>query len=98
MSNITKINNTNKKIGLLAIVLAASLFVGTLAVAAMGYDNAYATFKKHTKKNDAGQAIAQPQESTQQSQDVAGLASVLSGNNVGLQLGLNTGNDALGQQ
>jgi hypothetical protein len=84
--------------GLLAVVLAASLFVGTLAVAAMGHDNAFATSKKHIKKNSLDQAIAQPQSSSQNSQCVSGLLSLVDCNNVAAQLGLNLGNLAGAQQ
>jgi hypothetical protein len=96
MSNITK----NHKMGIIAVVFA-SLFVGTLAISVIGHDNAFATHGKkniHVKSNDADQAIAQPQRSSQNSQCITGLISAIDCNNIGLQLGLNTGNDALGQQ
>ena len=101
MSNITKSN----KMGMLAVVLAASLFVGTLAISAIGHDNAYAGGSKHHKKTDvkvkengADQAIAQPQRSSQGAQCVSGSIMLFDCNNLGFQFGLNTGNEALGQQ
>ncbi len=96
MSNITKTN----KIGLLAVFLAASLFVATFAVIAT--DVAYAGNKHHGKKkvkiNEADQVIAQPQSSTQSSTCVSGIASIADCNNIAAQLDLNFGNNALGQQ
>ncbi len=92
MSNITKTN----KMGLLAVFIAASLFVGTFAV--IGTDVALATGKKKVKINEADQVIAQPQSSSQSSQCVSGVISAFDCNNVGLQFDLNTGNNALGQQ
>ncbi|MDQ4074227.1 MAG: hypothetical protein M3162_08000 [Thermoproteota archaeon] len=106
MSNITKTN----KMGLLAVFIAASLFVGTFAV--IGTEAAFADKKdkdgkdkdgkkKHGKKvkiNEADQVIAQPQSSTQSSTCISGVATALSCNNVAAQLNLNLGNNALGQQ
>ena len=84
--------------GIIAVVFA-SLFVGTLAISVMGHDNAYATSKKvHVKSNAGDQAIAQPQRSSQSGQCISGLISAIDCNNIGLQLGLNTGNNAFGQQ
>ena len=90
MSNITK----NNKIGLLAVFLAASLFVATFAV--IGTDVAFA--KKKVKINEAEQVIAQPQSSRQSSQCVSGLVSAIDCNNIAAQLDLNLGNNALGQR
>jgi hypothetical protein len=86
--------------GIIAIVFA-SLFVGTLAISAIGHDNAFATHGKkniHVKSNDADSVIAQPQRNSQNSQCVTGLLSLVDCNNVGAQLGLNLGSVATGQQ
>ena len=91
MSNITK----NHKIGLLAVFLIASLFVATLSIAATGNDAAYA---KKKKINEAEQEIEQDQENDQEAQCVSGTLAIVSCNQLGLQFGLNTGNQALGQQ
>jgi len=107
MSNITKTNN----MGLLAVFIAASLFLGTFAV--IGTDAAFADKKdkdgkdkdgkkKHGKKkvkiNEADQVIAQPQSSTQSSTCISGLVSAVNCNNIAAQLDLNLGNNALGQR
>ncbi len=92
MSNITKTN----KMGLLAVFIAASLFVGTFAV--IGTDVAFAGKKKKVDINEAEQVIAQPQSSSQSSQCVSGIASIADCNNIAAQLNLNLGNNALGQQ
>jgi hypothetical protein len=91
MSNITKTN----KMGLLAVFLAASLFVATFAVLS-GHDMAYA--KKRVKVNELNQGIFQPQRSSQSSQCVTGLISAIDCNNVAAQLGFNFGNLAGAQQ
>jgi hypothetical protein len=85
--------------GILAVFIAASLFVGTLAISAIGHDNAFATSKRvHIKSNDAGQAIAQPQSSSQGGQCISGILSLADCNNIGVQGDLNLGNNALGQR
>ena len=97
MSNIIN----NHKMGILALVLATSLFAGTFAISAMGHDNAYATHKKtnvKVKENAANQTLAQAQGSRQSSTCITGLISAVDCNNIGVQLGVNTGNDALGQK
>ncbi|MDQ4073685.1 MAG: hypothetical protein M3162_05195 [Thermoproteota archaeon] len=101
----------SNKIGLLAVFIAASLFVGTFAV--IGTDAAFADKKdkdgkdkdgkkKHGKKkikiNEGDQIIAQPQSSTQSSACFSTGVSALSCNNVAAQLDLNLGNNALGQR
>jgi hypothetical protein len=91
MSNITR----NHKISLLAVFLVASLFVATLAIAATGNDVAYA---KKKKINEAEQEIEQDQDNDQEAQCVSGTLAIVSCNQLGLQFGLNTGNEALGQQ
>ena len=89
MSNITK----NHKIGIFAIFLASAFMLGTISVS--GFDSALA---KSSSDNAADQSIEQPQFSKQNSQCITGVLQVLDCNNVGLQLDLNTGNNALGQQ
>ncbi len=81
--------------GLLAVYLAASLFVATFAVLS-GHDTAYA--KKRVKVNELNQGIFQPQQSSQSSQCVTGVLSVLNCNNAAAQLGFNFGNLAGAQQ
>jgi hypothetical protein len=81
-------------ISILAILMVAS-------PALMSFDGHMADAKKKKKsieRNDAEQAIAQPQESSQGAQCVSGTLILASCNNLGLQLGLNTGNNALGQE
>jgi hypothetical protein len=89
MSNITK----NHKVGIFAIFIASALMVGTISV--VGTDTAFAT---KGKSNDADQAIEQPQSSSQSSQCVSGVISLVDCNNAALQLDLNFGNNALGQK
>jgi hypothetical protein len=89
MSNITK----NHKVGIFAIFIASALMLGTSSV--VGLDSAFATKGKH---NDADQAIEQAQSSSQSSQCVSGVISLIDCNNVGVQAALNLGNNALGQQ
>jgi hypothetical protein len=90
MSNITK----NHKIGIFAVFLASAFMLGTITVS--GLDSAFA--KKSSADNAADQSIEQPQFSKQDSQCVTGVLQLLDCNNVALQLDLNTGNNALGQQ
>ncbi|MBA3750853.1 MAG: hypothetical protein H0X03_08210 [Nitrosopumilus sp.] len=90
MSNITK----NQKVGIFAIFIASALMLGTISV--VGIDSAYAGGKK--KYNEAEQSIEQPQFSSQDSQCVSGVISLLDCNNLGLQFNFNDGNNALGQQ
>jgi hypothetical protein len=86
----------SNKIGLLAVFIAASLFVGTFAV--IGHDMAFAGGKKKVKVNEGDQLLAQPQDSSQTSTCFSSGVSALSCNNVGVQLDLNTGNNAEGQK
>jgi hypothetical protein len=91
MNNITKTN----KMGLVAVFIAASLFVGTFAVLS-GHDMAYA--KSRVKINDLSQGIFQPQQSSQSSQCITGLVSALNCNNAAAQLAFNFGSLAAGQR
>ena len=101
MSNITK----NHKVGIFAVFIASALMLGTISVS--GFDSAFAKkdssdiFKFIKGKGDgnrADQSIEQPQSSKQNSQCVTGVLSLVDCNNVALQLGLNLGNEAAGQQ
>ncbi len=89
MSNITK----NQKVGIFAIFIASALMLGTISV--VGIDSAFATKGKH---NEAEQSIEQPQFSSQSSTCSSDGITLVSCNNAALQLNLNTGNNALGQQ
>ena len=89
MSNITK----NHKVGIFAVFIASALMLGTISIT--GLDSAFA---KSSSDNAADQSIEQPQFSKQNSQCVTGVISLVDCNNIGLQLDLNTGNNALGQQ
>ncbi len=91
MSNITK----NHKVGIFAIFIASALMLGTISVS--GLDSAFAA-KRSSSDNAADQAIEQPQYSSQDSQCVTGVISLIDCNNVALQLDANLGNNALGQQ
>ncbi len=90
MSNITK----NQKVGIFAIFIASALMLGTISV--VGIDSAYAGGKK--KYNESEQSIEQPQSSSQSSQCISGVVSLLDCNNLGFQFDINTGNNALGQE
>ena len=106
MSNITK----NHKVGIFAVFIASALMLGTISVS--GFDTAFATKdkekdheyeKKHDYKgkdrdNGVEQEIEMNQAIKQDSQCVTGVASALCGNNVGLNLQFNTGQQAAGQQ
>ncbi len=101
MSNITK----NHKVGIFAIFIASALMLGTISVS--GLDSAFAksndnSISKFLRGNGDGnradQAIEQPQYSSQDSQCVTGVISLIDCNNVALQLDANLGNNALGQQ
>ncbi len=81
--------------GLLAVFLAASLFVGTFAVLS-GHELAYA--KKRVNINELNQGIFQPQRSSQSSQCVTGLVSAIDCNNLAAQLAFNFGNLAGAQR
>jgi hypothetical protein len=89
MSNITK----NHKVGIFAVFLASALMLGTISVT--GFDSAFA---KRSSDNALDQSIEQPQFSKQDSQCITGLISAIDCNNVALQLGINVGNEAAGQQ
>ncbi|MDQ4074268.1 MAG: hypothetical protein M3162_08210 [Thermoproteota archaeon] len=81
-------------ISMLAILMVA-------APALMSLDQMADAHKKKGKKikhNEAEQEIEQEQESAQSAQCVSGTIILASCNNFGLQFGLNTGNNALGQQ
>jgi hypothetical protein len=110
MSNITK----NHKVGIFAVFIASALMLGTISVTgfdsafanngnSQGSDKSDG-FTGHSDKdnkdkdNAADQEIEQAQFNSQSSQCITGLVSALCGNNIGLQLGINTGNNALGQQ
>ena len=110
MSNITK----NHKVGIFAIFLASAFMLGTISVSGFdsalatngnshGSDKSDG-FTGHSDRdnkdsdNAADQSIEQPQFNSQSSQCITGLISALCGNNIGLQLDVNTGNNALGQQ
>ncbi|MDQ4074488.1 MAG: hypothetical protein M3162_09345 [Thermoproteota archaeon] len=71
-----------------SIVFALALVLAPLAIS----EDALAK-----KSNKAKQTISQSQKSSQNSQVVSGVGSVLSGNNINLQGQLNTGSNALAQ-
>ncbi len=88
MSNITK----NNKIGIFAIFIASALMLGTISVS--GLDSAFAK----SSSNEAEQEIEQQQFSSQDSQCISGEDTTNSCDNLAVQLNLNTGNQALGQE
>ncbi len=96
MSNITK----NHKIGIFTIFIASALMLGTISVS--GFDNALATGDKHKDKKGSDSAVEQEIEMSQSvrrdSSCVSGVISVLCGNNVGVNLQFNTGQQAAGQE
>ena len=97
MSNITK----NHAIGVLSVVLAASLFVGTFAITSGSIGNSAFAFNVPSftyKSNFADQFIGQAQKNTQSSQCLSGLVSAIDCNNIATQLGLNFGSSVLGQK
>jgi hypothetical protein len=74
-----------------AIVVAFALIASPL----LASDDAFAG-KKHKKDRDGNsfkQSIRQSQSNEQNSQSVAGLANIASGNNVNVQVQANTGNN-----
>jgi len=71
-----------------AVFLALTLILAPLAIS----EDAFAK-----KSNKAKQVISQSQKSKQNSQVVSGGSSVLSGNNLNIQLQGNTGSNALAQ-
>lgn len=81
--------NTKTLLACTAVVIAFALIVAPLAIA----DDALAS---HKKSNKAKQSISQSQSNSQSSQSV-GLANVLSGNNVNVQVQGNSGSNNLGQ-
>jgi hypothetical protein len=86
--------NTNTLLACTAVVIAFALVMAPLAIAG----DAEAKHKKGDKKsNKATQIISQSQSSSQNSLVVSGGNSVLSGNNVNVQVQSNTGNNVLGQ-
>ncbi len=89
MSNITK----NHKVGIFAIFIASALMLGTISVS--GFDSAFAT---SSSSDEAEQEIEQTQVSKQDSQCVSGELTEDSCNNIALQLQLNEGDQALGQE
>ena len=101
MSNITK----NHKVGIFAIFIASALMLGTISVS--GIDSAFAGGSEHHQKNHDGkgknsaeQAIEQTQVSKQDSQCTNSAFLVVSAadcNNLALQLNLNAGSNAIGQ-
>jgi hypothetical protein len=106
MSNITK----NHKVGIFAIFIASALMLGTISVS--GLDSAFATndhkkehkyekdhdYKGKDKDNGVEQEIEMNQAIKQDSSCVTGVISTLCGNNVGLNLQFNTGQQAAGQE
>jgi hypothetical protein len=95
MSNITK----NHKVGIFAIFIASALMLGTISVS--GLDSAFATDykgKDKSKDSKSEQEIEMNQVIKQDSQCITGVISVLCGNNVGLNLQANVGDQAAGQQ
>ncbi len=56
------------------------------------------SYKSNNNDNEAEQEIEQQQFSSQDSQCISGVATLASCNNVAVQLNLNTGNQALGQE
>ncbi|GKS61964.1 hypothetical protein YTPLAS21_14220 [Candidatus Nitrosocosmicus sp.] len=79
--------NTKTLLACTAVVIAFALIVAPLAIA----DDALAK-----KSNKAKQSISLSQSNSQKSQSV-GLANVLSGNNVNVQVQGNSGSNNLGQ-
>ena len=110
MSNITK----NHKIGIFTIFIASALVLGTITVSGFdsafatnrgsdSHDDKSNGFNGHFdgKKRSgsaADQSIEKPQSSSQNALCITGVAQALDCNNVGFQLDINTGNNALGQQ
>ncbi len=86
--------------GLLAVFIAASLFVGTFAV--IGTDVAFADGKKKDgkkkfQKNEAEQVIAQQNANEVSSLCAAGLINLVACDSINAQLNLNLGSNALSQ-
>jgi hypothetical protein len=110
MSNITK----NHKIGIFTIFIASALVLGTITASGFesafasnsnshGHDksdkfNGHHHDGKKRSGNAADQEIEQSQASSQSSLCISGVVTALCGNNIGFQFGINTGNNALGQQ
>jgi hypothetical protein len=92
MSKIIK----SKKTWLVALFVT-TLFIGSVITS---HENSAFAGGDHKKKksNEAEQGISQPQGLDQASSIGSGNNSIASGNNVGLLLNLNEGNNALGQQ
>jgi hypothetical protein len=109
VSNITK----NHKVGIFAVFIASALMLGTISVSGFDTalatkdkdkdKNDYKSQSNYNKQsnNDGEQEIDQTQVSKQSSEcrdSGAVVVSALNCNNVALQLNLNTGSNAIGQQ
>ena len=106
MSNITK----NHKVGIFAVFIASALMLGTISVS--GFDTAFATkdkekdheyeknhdYKGKDRDNGVEQEIEMNQAIKQDSSCRTGFISLVDCNNVGLNLQLNTGDQAAGQK
>ena len=90
---MNKINNL-KKTWIVAIFFT-TVFIGSIVTT---QDNLAFAGGKHKKSNEVTQEISQLQGLDQASSVSSGNDSLASGNNVGLSLNLNEGNNALGQQ
>jgi hypothetical protein len=91
-----KQTNNLKKSWLVTAFFVTTILVGSIVIV---QDNiAYAGGDKKKKSNEAEQGISQIQGLDQASTVGSGNNSIASGNNVGLLLNLNEGNNALGQQ
>ena len=90
---MNKINNIKKT--WLVAVFVTSILIGSIVVT---QDNLAFAGGKHKKSNEAEQGISQLQGLNQTSSVSSENDSLASGNNVGLSLNLNEGNNGLGQQ
>ena len=86
--------NSIKKTWLVAIFVT-SVLISSIVVT---QDNLAFAGGKHKKSNEAEQGISQLQGLNQTSSVSSENDSLASGNNVGLSLNLNEGNNGLGQQ
>ena len=91
--NMIKSNNMKKT--WLVTVLVTTVLIGSIVTS---QDNLAFAGGKHKKSNEAEQGISQLQGLEQGSSVNSGNDILASGNNVGLSLNLNDGNNALGQQ
>ena len=90
---MNKINNIRKT--WLVAIFVTSVLTSSIVVT---QDNSAFAGGKHKKSNEAEQGISQLQGLNQASSVSSENDSLASGNNVGLSLNLNEGNNGLGQQ